>query len=1716
MLQPALRCQELLRYILGLVALALIAHADPPASNIIVDTSNSVTSGLKLLVYPGTTTNKNIVNGDAGTLMGSASWRGTGPSGGSALVTTGGKDGAYWPLSNPGIYGSGAHDWTVFVRSKIIGWGGAYATIAGIPQNATLASPSYSIALRRDNTTTAPAAHLTSNPSFQEYHAGNTGFFIIGSWHTYALVKSGNTVLFYRDGVQFGSSVGMASDFAIGWGSSPQPFTLFNLASTASGNGPVGSADVAAVWSRALSAAELASLTAKPYQLVTTPPPTYTISGTVTSTGANAKITLTGGSVNQAVIADGSGNYTFTPVIAGTYTVAPARLGINFTPSSQSVTPSGNQTVTFTAASMPTGPATIKLQGLTQSQAGIIITGAGGNSCKLNLFRGNSIDGAPHPDAINSVDTTRSDTITTSNGRLVWLGHNLDELALFEGEQHFVHANCGAAGQATLTFVTPHPPTTATPAPPVPFDSSRPYNYGGPLFDISQAGQKVALPYTGVAAEIPIGPFDRWWETIFNDEGLGFFRRLGGNGWTIPSGSLDGTSSPRAYATTSNTNPVILLPEDNTASRHNPIGFAAETAGIQIWGSGDNSTDVNRVINVCITTNMVAGTCDSNTDPKYYNGGTPWFQVTLNAGTNGPVSNTTTLAASMSTRGNTPWPAAYPTPGFIGWNTFVPVERLTVKEITISGISSGVVSATNTWGDKNYIPEGLKGNYLYIPGLSNANCPGDMCPVADVLPNGQVQLASPANTITDARSFTNAIAYQYGFKIWKATATGTINIASRYTLAGRIGQTASVGTTAICSKVPKTINGKKGSNCLFTTYASPKHVIWIPDNRNDRALYRTSLAWSTGASFSNITNANDRPNGERPSGDAYWDGTDPDTLYVYNQTHGGAYSIFKGVLDSNPPTDPAACITNYTSTCRTTYAQTYSGDSAFWQTGHVLWTNLTPASATPAMDIASQINRSHPSYAKYPDYSSNGWQWVGVSGNIGYMKANGGVQDSKPCLISAFDLTQTPARLIRFLSTMSDANMLAETNGGIEEMRWGGCHGVFEDVAFPNSVVISNEVPGAPNHAGPGYLGAPAMFKPIAVMAQDGVTWIANTSLQWPPPPAGGSSASLYKSDYPGPYSDFKARVRRYIYARNQFVRIKAAGSGNASTTNWICSASTDLAKSGAPVCKWDGAKHALPFTWKPIEGDAFTFSGNSQCVPGDGGTCEQFVIAKINSISNTEVDFWAIRSAVRYYACPKAGEMQINGSVGPGIGPGCVNTPLGRFNQNAPPNGWLGNMIPGIQSPEYAKRLQLNLDGSVANMIVQAGEFFGHSTAGIGMDGNTYLIGYTTAVRVTKMSDLNALYYTGNLPSYHQPGTERAGFAGMQKQAMTQSYMTASGYRSDAVYRGSGVDLHHIANGGGGVDCTIANGCDKLRTLTPVAGMTNVYKYVHSDFSSGTVYKYRSFFPIYAVGGPHIFKDRSGPTCDMNTAPDYTICFNYRTGITSGVAGSAVGNLYIKAPAVQYSSTEFAVNSSIDTPYATFLGPTEGGLRQFMWETDDFQGGRWQRFLGYTGPPGFTQGFSEPSLSTYGSKVLTHTANFANGTTLAPLVVHLPDQSTFMQDSSKVNLPAFKSGSRWTANFEIRLDAYPGATAARVKFGTTPAFNCTEASEACVTDESHTSYNDSFAWIGEASNPTACSSGCTLHPPLVPGTLYVIQVQRLDGSGNVIKTEDTQFATVR
>ena len=117
--------------------------------------------------------------------------------------------------------------------------------------------------------------------------------------------------------------------------------------------------------------------------------PTFAVSGTVSpaASGSGATLTLSG-AASATIAADAAGNYSFSGLVDGVYTLTPGKTGFTFTPASQSMTVSGANVsaVNFTAqpvtisgalspAAIGTG-ATVTLAGPTSATATADAAGA--------------------------------------------------------------------------------------------------------------------------------------------------------------------------------------------------------------------------------------------------------------------------------------------------------------------------------------------------------------------------------------------------------------------------------------------------------------------------------------------------------------------------------------------------------------------------------------------------------------------------------------------------------------------------------------------------------------------------------------------------------------------------------------------------------------------------------------------------------------------------------------------------------------------------------------------------------------------------------------------------------------------------------------------------------------------------------------------------------------------------------------------------------------------------------------------------------------------------------------------------------------------------------------------------------------------------------------------------------------------------------------------
>ena len=114
------------------------------------------------------------------------------------------------------------------------------------------------------------------------------------------------------------------------------------------------------------------------------------ISGTVTQSGvpvADVTVTLAGSTTAPTTMTDTSGNYSFTGVANGNYTVTPSKSGLAFSPTSSVVTMSGPN-ITGTDFNATAAGTTFSISGTVSGATGATLTLSGANTGAVNAGTG--------------------------------------------------------------------------------------------------------------------------------------------------------------------------------------------------------------------------------------------------------------------------------------------------------------------------------------------------------------------------------------------------------------------------------------------------------------------------------------------------------------------------------------------------------------------------------------------------------------------------------------------------------------------------------------------------------------------------------------------------------------------------------------------------------------------------------------------------------------------------------------------------------------------------------------------------------------------------------------------------------------------------------------------------------------------------------------------------------------------------------------------------------------------------------------------------------------------------------------------------------------------------------------------------------------------------------------------------------------------------------
>ena len=305
---------------------------------------------------------------------------------------------------------------------------------------------------------------------------------------------------------------------------------------------------------------------------------TWSISGSLNpgSSGAGAAVTL-GGAGNSSVFADNSGNYTFTGLTNGTYTVTPAKTGYSFTPTVQSET-INNASITnasFTVSSTTSSSVSISIspksasistngtQPFTATVAGnsntsVTWTATGGKVSSSGLYTAPGTAGTYTVTATAAADKTKSAsatvTVTAPTSSTVLLGDaNVEgqtdsSLALGQAEAFQTTASANGSVQTLAVYLDPASTVGQLVAGVYADSGGHPsalLNQGSITSVVAGAWNPISLPATSVAAGTPY-----WIAILGTASGSLVFRDAGGGTCSSETSALNSlTSLPSAWTT---------------------------------------------------------------------------------------------------------------------------------------------------------------------------------------------------------------------------------------------------------------------------------------------------------------------------------------------------------------------------------------------------------------------------------------------------------------------------------------------------------------------------------------------------------------------------------------------------------------------------------------------------------------------------------------------------------------------------------------------------------------------------------------------------------------------------------------------------------------------------------------------------------------------------------------------------------------------------------------------------------------------------------------------------------------------------------------------------------------------------------------------------------------------------------------------------------------
>ncbi|HEY6393514.1 MAG TPA: hypothetical protein VIX89_19685, partial [Bryobacteraceae bacterium] len=1070
----------------------------------------------------------------------------------------------------------------------------------------------------------------------------------------------------------------------------------------------------------------------------------------------------------------------------------------------------------------------------TQMQARVTVQTDQSGPCTYRSSRGDHFTSNIADLADNGNTDARTGSIVAAQTHLFVLGARKGADALAAGAAYWVGVTCGADSEVSRTFDTLAIPWGNMAPDPVPFNPAKFGNMDYPVIDWSDQSKSYVDPVEGV---------EFWRLTSPGMVGAGTFiaqfsqtsgtpMDLAGRGNWVNAASAGSNGATFANARGDATDKLFV-----------PI-----VSNIFFGGAGGwiTKTGVDDVL-----ANVFCGNASQG-------GITLSLQFTFDggqsvAGTPVSVPCPTTSPAKIGT-----FPQAMALPMFRGWGIGSPQHNLVVPSSGTVSVSNSVVTLQSPNGSNNYfVTEWVPGT----PILINSN----YYHIASVQSPTQLTITEDPGTLTNV-PYAGA---NSGIVVIK-NGPGAVDVSLGLDLYGSsVADNGVNGDVPMINSVPvsvsKTANGQTALNPPLKGYlatvsdqnGSGSILLWIPYNgdgspRNEVRLLSIGVKpaasaqlHAAGDTFSSNVTANPRTG-------AAFDGTDgkswiaqsSDNIHVFRMTYDETLPGCAGFPAYSP--FPAS--------------GGYNNLSAGVADDCFQWTNLTPSSANPPMDILSQMTRGYQTGlnslgqtvgAAHPNFDL-GWfnppfMNLTEGGYFTFQIAN---WNEHLAIYGAFDGATGILKTIKNLWG----------GDGDTESRWGGLHSIALTGGSWRFAAMNALDDNTGSSAQKVFVSAFDM--PILKVNRAGfgapAQWDTNTAV-------GGPEAYTCPATLPARYVA--------LAGTQNCLQVKVSTPPCSASPNSTYIFPDGKTEKDEFPCTTPGFGVADPNRSKLMD-----------ILPGDwlrerrtGPFNEEFVALSVAYNGTNDIDIWLLRWARHNYLLPLLNN-------GDDFQPSSDARPNGWFLSMAPSfNAGSSSMAIDVSAGALAKWLPDNATRSGCHGVIGPGTAPGLFIYAEPCDPPHYRGNYNVSIQ--------AMLFQPFLPM----GAGYPAFAGSDKgvaSGFAQNY-TNNSWSFGAVNPPFQLDFRHLNPPSGNGPEFLASTAGSARALTLVSGTTKTYLIADTLSAGPSDYKR---LPLYGFAGHYLLKDVSGPTTG-NTAdlPDYSVCRAFKPG--ECVANSTPGNLYVSVP---------------------------------------------------------------------------------------------------------------------------------------------------------------------------------------------------------------------------